>query len=510
MQFRHRTRKLLAVAAIGVIALTVGTSARAYADPNPSPLVSPGQTGSINITKFQSPPTAGQAATGVQIQDTSSYTPIEGVVYEVTQVPGVDLTTNAGWVTAANTTVTAAVADVASLTGTTETTDADGVATFTGLPIGLYLVKETSVPTGVTPASPFLVTVPITDPVNADNWLYDVYVYPKDGFTTANKTVTDANSVVLGDPVVYNITVSLPNLTVIDAFKITDSLDSRLTYGSTSVTLLDGTGAVLKTLALGDDYALTVGADPDPNKPGNKLVTVNFLSPGLAQLGANPSSDTLEVTINTVANATGEIANQALIYPDLASQSIDPGQPGGPIPTDPNGATTKWGNIVISKVSSVDGTTPIKGATFQVFATEKDAQDRTNPISINGTTSWTTDENGLAVIAGLRYTDWANGKQVNDCTPDTTDSLCQNYWLVETVAAPGYALLATPVETQVESAFTTVPSIVVKNVPVNGNLILPQTGGTVSVVTYLPYVAGGVLLVGVIIALVAGVRRRAN
>ena len=78
-------------------------------------------------------------------------------------------------------------------------TTADGLATFSGLEYGLYLVVETKAPKKVTQRTdPFLVSVPMTRTVdytkdskvseaNAD-WLYDVHVYPKN--STAMGTVT--------------------------------------------------------------------------------------------------------------------------------------------------------------------------------------------------------------------------------------------------------------------------------------------------------------------------------
>lgn len=78
-------------------------------------------------------------------------------------------------------------------------TAADGLATFSGLEYGLYLVVETKAPKKVTQRTdPFLVSVPMTRTVdytkdfkvseaNAD-WLYDVHVYPKN--STAMGTVT--------------------------------------------------------------------------------------------------------------------------------------------------------------------------------------------------------------------------------------------------------------------------------------------------------------------------------
>lgn len=69
-------------------------------------------------------------------------------------------------------------------------TDENGKATFTELPVGMYLVIETKTPQAVTvPVEPFLVSIPMTrigdktaDANNNQNlkeWLYDVTVYPK-------------------------------------------------------------------------------------------------------------------------------------------------------------------------------------------------------------------------------------------------------------------------------------------------------------------------------------------
>ena len=69
--------------------------------------------------------------------------------------------------------------------GVEEKTDANGMVQFTNLPVGLYLVMETSKPATVTePVAPFLVSIPMTrvttDDANAQKqWLYDVVVYPK-------------------------------------------------------------------------------------------------------------------------------------------------------------------------------------------------------------------------------------------------------------------------------------------------------------------------------------------
>lgn len=68
-------------------------------------------------------------------------------------------------------------------------TGADGIAEFTDLELGFYVVIETTTPDKVTtPAAPFLVSIPMTT-VNGDNWLYDVHVYPKNKTTYGGVTL---------------------------------------------------------------------------------------------------------------------------------------------------------------------------------------------------------------------------------------------------------------------------------------------------------------------------------
>lgn len=79
---------------------------------------------------------------------------------------------------------------------TITTDDTTGVATASGLDLGLYLVVETKAPDKVTaPVDPFLVSVPMTR--IADNgttnkltdWIFDVHVYPKNSTTYGEVTI---------------------------------------------------------------------------------------------------------------------------------------------------------------------------------------------------------------------------------------------------------------------------------------------------------------------------------
>ncbi|WP_136707104.1 SpaH/EbpB family LPXTG-anchored major pilin [Agromyces sp. H66] len=463
----------VAVAAIAAGAIAaLGAALPASA----APLVDPDQPGSLTIHKYEQPggPT-GLPNNGTE-QPVTGLTPLEGVGFTVYKVDPIDLTTNAGWLAASD---LSQVFDgtEASITGAGYTatavgaellTDANGEISLTGLDLGLYYVVETSPLAGATAVAPFLVTVPLTDPDNLDGWLYDVHVYPKNSIVSADKTVEDSEDIKLGDEIEFTITTEIPDVPVIDAYRIVDPLDEKLDYVSTAVTLLDGTPL--------DPADYVVSFDAATN-----TVTVDFTASGLAVLAAN-STTQVQTVITTTVNTVGEIANTALLYPN--QHAIDEELP-TPTPT----VETKWGEITFEKI---DGTgNPLTGAVFSVYPTEADALAGTNAIVLGGETEFTVGPDGQVTISSLRYSDFADG-----VTVAPGEDGYQTYWLVETVAPDGYELLAQPIEFTVTAATTTIGiDQEIVNVPSNGGFELPLTGGTG---TMLFALGGGMLLAGAV------------
>ncbi len=477
---------LLAIVALG-IAFTGFAQGASAASPS---LPDPTKTGSINIHKFKTPDTpSGLPANGTAV-NTTGLTPVPGVTFSIQQVNGINLTTNQGWQNAntlsgsfnpnnAAGSITSAGYTLGA--SSSQTTDASGNASFTTLPLGLYLVTETSWPAGTTPSAPFLVSVPLTDPTNQSAWLYNVNVYPKNSVDTATKTVSDAAAVKLGDPVTWTIKGDIPNVSTLDGYKITDQLDPKLTYGSATVALSDGT-----TITSGTDYTVVYDST-------THLLTVQFTASGRAILAAHNTAQVV-VTLNTTVNAIGEIANTALLYPNANSFSIAPGQPGGPTPSNP--VITKWGAFTVQKTDPTGKA--LTGAVFSVYPTLADAKAGTNAITLGGQTTFTVDATGQVTISGLRYSDWANGAAVAPGDPAFRD-----YYLAEVTAPAGYELLAEPIKVDVTAATTAVGvDLTVKDVPSNAGFQLPFTGGH----GLLYYdVAGAALLA---LALVLSVTRR--
>lgn len=88
-----------------------------------------------------------------------------------------------------------------SMVFATDTTDENGIASFTELPLGLYVVVETGTPDKVTsPVKPFLVSVPMTKASSLNEWLYDIHVYPKNGTTYGEVKIVKTGRVGSGTP----------------------------------------------------------------------------------------------------------------------------------------------------------------------------------------------------------------------------------------------------------------------------------------------------------------------
>ncbi len=487
---RHwRAAAATLVGAVLAVSLSVAPASAA-------PVINSDQTGSITVHKFEKPNIGGGGSGNNgggghnngggnnfsrAVPDTTNLTPLPGIEFTIQQVNTIDLSTNAGWDAAHHLSYVFASSDPSgSITAAgyslgasqAQVTAADGTAIFANLPIGLYLVTETSYPAGVTPSAPFLVSVPITDPDNQDNWIYDVDVYPKNSVSGAEKIVTDAPDVKLGDQIDWTITADIPNEAVIDGYKVVDQLDTKLTYVGATVMLEDGT-----ELIEGTEYV--VGFDATTN-----TVSVVFTDAGRAFL-ASSSGTRVQIVVSTKVNTIGEIENVALAYPNAASFNITPGQPGGPVVTPP--VVTKWGGMTLQKVD--ENAAGLAGASFSVYTNEADAKAGINPVDIDGQSVFTVADDGTLTISGLRYSDWANGAAV---APGDTDY--RTYYLVETAAPAGYELLAEPLSFLINSSTTAVGiDLSVKNMPSNAGFELPLTGGVGSA---LLYAAGALLVIG--------------
>ncbi|SDN40334.1 LPXTG-motif cell wall anchor domain-containing protein/conserved repeat domain-containing protein/fimbrial isopeptide formation D2 domain-containing protein [Actinomyces ruminicola] len=482
----------------------------------------------LTIHKLAQTETNGTSA-GNGLEDTSATgDPVSGVTFTITKLD-FDLTTQAGWQALADLDgdVSAARSHTTDTTYTA-TTGADGLAKFTDVELGAYIVSETATPANVTPAEDFIVTLPMTNASTQAAWNYDVHVYPKNAVVDATKEVSDSTAPSVGDTLTYTIKADVPKLDVaggatIKNYQIVDPLDSRLDYSDAAVSMI-GTGAV--TLTQGDDYSIVSAEGAD----GKTYVTVTFTAAGRAKIAAaradGDATTQVQVVINAVVreigSGQGAISNQASLIPNDSQTTWDPENPTPDVPGEPTEEVKSYyGKVTITKTGT-DGkdASTYAGAEFQVYqcsptgASQGQTIDRdaanitgdaltanavTNGVTTEDTAKFTTGEDGTVTIDALQTNDFINNAVV--ASPGW-------YCLVETKAPEGYELQSDPIAFQVlranvaDSPYTI--GFTVTDVPSNAGFRLPLTGAN----GILFLTVAGVLLVGGAVLLAVHNKRR--
>lgn len=575
----RKTRNITAAAVIMTAALGLGSMGPAFAaETVPDPQVNVGGVSQestanpvlvnkdakvqLSIHKFYGGNT-GQVNNGtIQTVDRPALKGVPFNVYQVKKAGGdaIDLKTNAGWKEAANlykSTITIggdgnptiAGYDLVKESGMPLVTDEQGVATFTkDKGAGVYVVVEdlssvTTDGTGenlgkkvvsymengetkevavdkITPAKPFLVTLPMTEPVKRQAWMYDVHVYPKNQSDTIEKTVKDEGTVTFDDNadptmlndsteglhrVTYTIKSSITDGTdPIETYKIFDTIDSRLQIESINVKLSNDPATEFKC---GVDYDLTIAGtaidctnglatvQPKGNNPTNGEVVISFKDTDTAAEGTQLALDKPEYRAYDVVTTIkvkllkegdkGLITNTASFIPNKSWEESNPGKKIDSPPVE-----SRYGDLKIEKVDPKDGT-KLKGAEFSINKAGKDGKCDDADVNPNAYIYRyvTTDDEGKAEVKGLQASDWYDGK---------AQTQKQGYCLVETKAPEGYNLLAEPIyfeiiankavvtdkdgkvtTTDLDAQGTAAASITytVNNEKTNINNELPKTGG---------------------------------
>lgn len=183
-------KKLLAGLLTG--AMLLGSMSVSAFAADKTPVIDTTKTGSITIHKYTEDGGKGKPATGKAdaTQVPQGAVAIKDVGFTIYKVANANDLTNyyntnptslpdvKNYYTGTGKNVQVNANVTANMVGSEVKTDANGVAAFTGLELGIYLVVETTSPAIVTrPCDPFLVAVPMT--TDGDDWLYDVHVYPK-------------------------------------------------------------------------------------------------------------------------------------------------------------------------------------------------------------------------------------------------------------------------------------------------------------------------------------------
>lgn len=531
----------VALSACALFAFAGSSSALAEGGPadTNAALINPTATTELHITKYAGTPLTPTTTPDGTLQTVTGRDPLAGVVFKVTQVTSVDLTTNQGWVDASSyvgSTTAPAPADLG--TPVQQTTDANGVADFTGLAVGLYYVEEVSAPSGYTMSSPFYVTLPMRNPAGTE-WMYDVYVYPKNAQDTITLAVTDRGTQLTTaadgttapmHAVDYTITSSITDGTDLGMYVVNDNLDPSVDFTGATVTLSNGTPLVRCTemsplTPASCDYLVFVGTDgapltfqgADATVTGGPTVSIVFTDAGLITLQDNASANvvtTINTTLNSEPTGDGIIPNTASFIPNqdwwtqnqVSGSTYDPTTPDTtPIDTitqglQSNPVQSQYGDVAVLKYDAVTNAT-LPGAEFTVY---QDADNDNVCTSADAAPASVlqgaivTNGSGIALFTGLQVSDFYNNA---DGTADPTV-----YCLVETKAPAGYNLNPEPIAFQVADAGSSTPlSVQVANQPTNLGNSLPLTGGAgVAAVSGL----GALLVGGGLAYYLAGARRR--
>lgn len=554
MSFRRSIQRIAAIAATALIA-TIVSAGSAFAEP--SPLIDPNKDVTLSVHKFlgATQDTSKNPNDGRQL-DESSFTNVvklNGVVYDVYQVDGVDLTSNSGWeaakalnghkITGAEIAAKAITAGNSkySLTGPHQITTANGIATYTGEP-GLFLVNEnlagsTKVTdsTGkeidkstITSAPPFLVTLPMTDPVDRNTWMYDVHVYPKNTSDQITKDVLDGNTAsdnqngyTVGKNLTYRLlsTVSAigdangdgsVNGKDLGYYLVSDGLSEHVSYQSLTVKLVSVDEHGFPTADI-TDSTLTACTPSGPacdywtlTPPASARwtgVQVVFTTVGLNKLVAaqQTAGPGLRVQTDIIAKLTsipgdGHVHNTGSFVPSKPwwdqnhpAKPVTPPDGDNPPPTPPtppdepgipsNPVVSKYGDIVLHKTSD-SKTENLQGAEFALYRASKPNTCAATDVQGTPIATAVANGNGLYKFENLQLSNWINNS--HDGSGELGPEKYRSYCLVETKAPDGYQLLAQPLMINLLKAGK------IETADKDWSAIQASTGGAVSQVVNMP------------------------
>ncbi|MDL2324374.1 SpaH/EbpB family LPXTG-anchored major pilin [Ruminococcaceae bacterium OttesenSCG-928-A16] len=504
--------------AILAVAMVAATAVTAFAAEEPGLPDMTRTDGSITVHKYASASSSQVPGDGLQITDPSGLgTALDNVGFTLWQV-------DSSYEVTAATTVDEAKANATSLG---EVLTEGGVAEWTNLAMGYYVLEETPPPTPnekYEPAAPAIITLPMGITSTGRGWNYNVHVYPKNVKTDdiTKEVVAAAAQYNVGDTVSWKIDAKIKANLVANAvygsMTVTDVLDARLTYTEDSdvVTAMGGKSAPL-ALARGVDYTVDTSIVVNPSdEMASSVVTWALTEAGMDKVAADGSTS-LSISFDTVVNINAQdgtppgspsITNGASVAWDNVTDNgdgtstVDPVTPAEIAEEDK--ASIDLAGIEIIKVDSQDTTILLNGAEFKIALTEAQAQsgdflkrganDTEDIVIITGDNPSTTDsESGWAMFTGLPL---AADHDTNGTT----------FYLVETKAPSGYVLRQSIVQVTIAAGSKKVTTEVLNqkigDPPLDEDrptFQLPATGG---IGTTLFIIVGVALMAGAVILLV--------
>lgn len=451
-------RRAVAIFATGAVAL-LGAAGMLNAPAASAAPIKPDQDGSITVHALTMPNGGGVVGTGMQ-QTPSGSNPIDGAKFKL-EKSKIDITTNDGYSSALALRATSFGSTDTAFGEKTGTTGSDGAYKFDNLKPGVYLLTQTGAPAGKTLMAPAIVFVPMTNPTNTSEWVYDIHVYPKNGDAgkiTKTDITTPGTPITVGSTMKWQMDVPIPDIGASDSFKTFKVQDLPTNMKAMNVTsaVIDPTGTNT-SMTVDTDY--TVATDT----PGTNQLQVEFTASGLTKINAGKGK-TMRLVVTTkvldTVTTTDGVTNAAkAIYTTTSGGAGSTGE----IESDPNNpAKTTFGKLKILNENATG--TKLSDAQFQIFACEGNGTKGT-ALQVNGTDTFTiNDANTGVTVEPLGATD---------------GQLC----LVQTKAPEGYQQLAGPqkfdfTSAKIAAASDKTVTVTVKNTSTNSITgLLPNTGG---------------------------------
>lgn len=394
-------------------------------------------------------------------------------------------------------------AEVVSTDNGKTTTGADGLASFSELELGYYLVKEVNAPEGYIASAPFFVAIPSSD--NADDsmdtgngsatkWSYVVNARPKNQEVSIDKEIVgegNTTDAAIGDVIDYQITSVAPTYTdeyfsdkegwKNPTYVISDKMSVGLTYNDDVVIYV---GSVAEGNELATDL-YNVAERTDGSEGFVITFTQEFLKNAAYKGATILVRYSATINENAVVGKDGNTNEVILDYnrtPDSETTGIE----------GENEPKVYTYGLVLTKTDKTGN--KLHDAKFSLYKVETDAEGNETERLIANELS--TGVDGKFTFVGLDL-----GK----------------YRLEETQAPQGYTLLTDKiefsitdedkdgnVETESNNGFTVNGGYVNTTVINNKGFSLPETGG---MGTYLFTIGGIVIMAGAAFALIAMKKR---
>ena len=412
----------LGATTIGLIGLAGAASAAVGPDQTDAPT-----SGTLTINKYGGLPVD---------QGGNTTNPLTGVEFTVTQVGrleddncvAIDLTDAADWAGLDGNdglfaSQPATPADPFCLTDVTQADTTENGSVQFDLAVGVYYVEETDSGDNpiVSPVPNFYVSIPTSDSDEEGGWNYNVVADPKNQLQEEpTKTITERpDALVVGSKVTWELTIPIPDIADGETFdngSVTDKLDSRLGYASSTVKIGD------TVLNPGTDY--TIDSDG---------VTWTFETTVLDAHQGEDITIELVTTVNSVGD--GAIANAGGEDGNYWSEFNNSRVPGGTTPY------TYWGKLAINKTDDSTTKSPLAGAEFKVFEKAADVACAAKAPETGAVATGTSDATGVV--------QWEDVSPVNELglwIQNSADGPLTNptkeYCVYETVIPAGHTATA--------------------------------------------------------------------